>query len=255
MLTTNNLNINIGTKQILFDVNLELESKKFYSILGPNGSGKSTLLKALSGDFEKANSQIVMGDICLSSLSNEVLSTLRAVMPQTVNLDFNFLAKEIVEIALINKVKKDKLDYYVDQSLDLFGVKQLKNREYLTLSGGEKQRVQLSRVIGQIITGNKNQEKYLFLDECTSSLDIFYQHQTLSVIKDIMDPHNICVIAVLHDINLSMQYSDNLILLNNGKITEKVPVDLLTSKMIYDLYKLKVELLKYSNNRRACVAV
>lgn len=246
MIKTEQLDITLESKKILSDISVSFETGKFFSILGPNGAGKSTLLKALSGDIDFVQNQVEMENKLLSDYSPKEMANHRSVMPQSIHLDFPFLVSEIIEMSLLENVAHQDREKYVIQALELFDVVHLKDRNYLTLSGGEQQRVQLSRVLAQITLKKDQTPRYLFLDECTSSLDLAHQHQVFERVREIVEEANICAIVVLHDLNLASQYSDELILMQNGQIVKKGDKDeVLTSELIESVYDFAVEIMPH----------
>lgn len=246
MLKVTQLNITLQKEQILFDVDFQVKTGTIVSILGPNGAGKSTLLKALSGDLPEAKSKVILEGKKLQQYSSTQLASLRSVMPQSIQLDFPFLVSEIIEMSLLKSIKHHERDNYVNEALELFDVVHLKDRNYLTLSGGEQQRVQLSRVLAQISINKNNSPKYLFLDECTASLDLSHQHQVFEVIAKVIKKNNIAAITVLHDLNLASQYSDELVVMKEGKVISQGTVrSILTEKLITDVYGYPIKIIQH----------
>jgi iron complex transport system ATP-binding protein len=135
----------------------------------------------------------------------------------------------------------------------------LSGRDYLTLSGGEKQRVQFARALAQIwelppedprasspqvVASPQPASRYLFLDEPVSSLDIHYQHQFLQIARSLVE-ENIILIAVLHDINLAMLYADRMIFMKEGRIVAEGPSpEIVTPSLIREVFNIPVHLLQ-----------
>ncbi|MGC9385946.1 MAG: heme ABC transporter ATP-binding protein [Hydrogenovibrio sp.] len=248
MLVTENLNIALQGKPILKHIDLTIEPGSMVSILGPNGAGKSTLMKSLSGDLPDALNQVRLEGRRLDEYRVTELANLRAVMPQSVQLDFPFLVSEVIEMSLLTSVSHADRSAYVDRALAMFDVAHLKDRNYLTLSGGEQQRVQLARVMAQIVDKVDQQNRYLFLDECTSSLDLAHQHQVFEVVESVVKKHRIAAMMVLHDLNLASQYSDRLVLMNQGEIVSQGTVsEVLQAERITDVYGYPVQIIPHPN--------
>lgn len=246
MLTTEHLGISLQEKSILKKISLTIEPGTIISILGPNGAGKSTLMKSLSGDIPAGLSQVQLEGRYLNDYSASDLASLRAVMPQSVQLDFPFLVSEVIEMSFIKSLQQNEKSDYVERALSLFDVAHLKDRNYLTLSGGEQQRVQLARVVAQITRKQDNKNRYLFLDECTSSLDLAHQHQVFEVVNKIVKSQNISAIIVLHDLNLAAQYSDKLVLMKQGEIINQGRVDeVLQERSISEVYGHPVNIITH----------
>ncbi len=232
--------------QILFNVDFSIRPGSIVSILGPNGAGKSTLLKSLSGDIDPVIKDIQLEGKSLDKYTAKQLSQMRSVMPQSILLDFPFLVSEIIEMSLLNSGSLQQSDEYVEEALDLFDVTHLKDRNYLTLSGGEQQRVQLSRVIAQVTLTESKAPRYLLLDECTASLDIAHQHQVFDVVSEVVKNHNVAAIMVLHDLNIASQYSDQLVLMQEGKVISQGSVKhVLTKQRISDVYGYPINIMQH----------
>jgi len=248
ILKTKHLNVVSQDEQILYDIDFSVEPGTILSILGPNGAGKSTLLKALSGDIDFVKDKVQLEGKYLNDYSSKELADLRSVMPQSIHLDFPFLVSEVIEMSLLNANTVKERDSYVEQALALFDVTDLHDRNYLTLSGGEQQRVQLARVISQITLNKDNSPRYLFLDECTASLDLSHQHQVFDVVLEVVKKHNVAAIMVLHDLNLASQYSDELVLMKKGKIINQGTVkEVLTEQKISEVYNYPISIIQHPN--------
>lgn len=247
MLKTDQLVYQVEGKIILDQISVEMRSGEMLAVLGPNGAGKSSLLKCLSGDIPSVFDQVTINGQLLSKLSAAEMARIRAVMPQTVHLDFPFLVHEVVEMALSQEVKHSERRLLVKQALKRFDVDNLIDRSYLTLSGGEQQRVQLSRVLAQLLSQpNNRSSKILFLDECTSSLDLAHQHQVFQVVCDLIEEFQLSVLVILHDLNLASQYADRLVLMKSGEIVCQGEVStVLTEHLIDEVYGFKSQVIKH----------
>jgi len=118
-----------------------------------------------------------------------------------------------------------------------------KERNYLTLSGGEKQRVQFARVLAQIWEQPVEGTRYLFLDEPLTSLDINYQQEFLQVAREFTSKDTVLV-AVMHDINLATQYADRLFFLKQGElVAQGKPKDILNESLIKKVFDVNVKLI------------
>lgn len=250
MISVENLNLTLGAKPILQGVSVEVCAGELFVILGPNGAGKSSLLKVLAGEMEAYKSAVQFHQRPLSNYAPRELAQLRAVMPQAVHLDFPFLAQEVVSMA-IPYVAKAEANVRVQEALEIFDVSHLAERNYLTLSGGEQQRVQLARVAAQVLTTAKQAKQahslppLLLLDECTSSLDLAHQQQVFKVLRDLAQDYNMAVIAVLHDLNLASQFADRALLLSEGKTYQQGRVhQVLTQSTIEAVYQTPVEIIE-----------
>lgn len=236
MYNIKNINYRIEKKNILQDISFTVEPKKFLSIIGPNGSGKSTLIKIINKNIHRYDGEIFLHQKNIEQYSYKELAIHRAVLNQSIDFPYHFKVAEIINFSLdihdISVAQKIKIQKLVLEKLDLTDIR---DRDYQTLSGGQKQWVQLARVIAQIFIDkqddkkNKNRinaekanpklkGKFLFLDEPTLNLDIFRQYTLLNLLKDLIQEYKIGVCAVLHDLHQAYLYSDEILILDEGKI-------------------------------------
>lgn len=247
MFKTQKLSVTVNHHTILSSLDVAFSPGKLTVLLGPNGAGKTTLLKSLSGDMPEVLSQVTLSGQSLSTFSSQALSLRRAVMPQTIQLDFPFRVYEVVEMGLINQFPASARIEKVMHALAWFDMEDLTQRNYLTLSGGEQQRVQLARVFAQVGFQSALESRYLLLDECTSHLDLAHQHQVFQLIQSWVAERGIGVIMVLHDLNLAAQYADEILLLNQGKkVYQGTVQQVLTEPHISQVYDIKVSILQHS---------
>jgi iron complex transport system ATP-binding protein len=256
MLKVKGINFSIGKKQILRDINLEFLPGQFNLILGPNGSGKSTLLKILSGELKEYSGEVFYGDKILQSIKKEELAKFRAVMSQQPELSFPLTVEEVVMMGRyphfgFNPTKKDEIicrDVMAKMNIESFS-----DRNYLTLSGGEKQRVQYARVLAQIWEPPATGYRYLFLDEPLTSLDINYQQEFLQIAREFTNDHTVLVI-VIHDINQAIQFADQLFFLKDGKLIANGKVaQILTANLIKDVFNVEVFVIENPVNNKPLV--
>lgn len=248
MLKAQGLRVERQGHAILSNVSMEVSPGQVVAILGANGAGKSTLLHCLSGDIASTQEQVYLNGKSLDSYSVQALAQFRAVMPQTIQMDFAFLVSELVEMGVWQASLSSEKQQRVNESLALFGIETLKQRDYQTLSGGEQQRVQLARVVAQLLqqVSEDALPRYLLLDECTANLDFAHQHQVFEVIRQLASAYQVGVVVVLHDLNLAAQYADHLVLLKHGKLLSQGGVDeMLTPSNVELLYDFPVQVLRH----------
>lgn len=253
MLKAENIHYRIGDKQILNGISAQFNPGQFNMILGPNGSGKSTFLKVFSSEIQKYDGNIFYDDKKIALYKKEELATYRAVMSQQPELSFPLMVEEVVMMGryphfTFNPNKKDTS--ICNQVMERMNLTSFKERNYLTLSGGEKQRVQYARVLAQVWEKPAKGCRYLFLDEPLNSLDINYQHEFLQIAKEFTNNDTVLV-AVMHDINLAIQYSDNLFFLKQGQLmAHGKPNEVLSAALIKDVFNVNATLINnpLSNN-------
>ena len=235
------VSIRVGDKQLLSEVTLQCEPGSVLGIIGENGAGKSTLLNAMAGLSSPSSGHVSINGNTLHDESPASLAKVRAVLPQSSELSFPLAAVEVVRLALsLSSYPLHQQDGLLKHCLDRFDVLDLAERNYLTLSGGEKQRVQLARVTAQLLCHKHTDTQFLLLDEPISALDLYQQYQTLDSIRELADS-GIGIVTILHDLNLASLYCDRIAILKNGRlIANGQPDQVLTETTIQSAFKLDV---------------
>ena len=239
------IDINLNKREILKNISIEVKENEILSIIGPNGAGKSTLLKSLAGDINPTNGNIFYDGININQIDIQERAFTRSVMSQLQPIAFDFSVKEIVEMGWINRGESkyaDQFDDAVQEVILKCGVKDLIDRNFNTLSGGEQRRIHFARTLLQLWRpSNSSDPKYLFLDEPTANLDLTYEIKLLNIVKDVAQ-EGAGVILVLHDLNLAAKFSDKVAILKGGLLIDiGLPKDILKSTLLSDIYEIKVE--------------
>lgn len=241
MLQAKDVHFCIRKKPIIDQVSVDLVPGQLTVILGPNGAGKSTLFKILSGELPCKHGNINYNGRPVNEFKSKQLAQIRAVMPQHSTLSFPFTALEIVELGLLPLDKKHTPTLIEDVMRET-QTWEMRGQLYGNLSGGEKQRVQLARVLVQVWE-RKPFPRYLLLDEPTSSMDIALQHHVLHIMHAIKS-RNIGVLAVLHDLNLAANYADHIILMKNGMIHKQGSCrEIMTSENLETVFGHPIQVL------------
>ncbi len=246
MLSIKNVSYHIGKKVILKNINIDFEPGKFTMILGPNGSGKSSLLKIFSGEINKFDGEVFYGGKNIKTIKKEALAIYRAVMSQQPELSFPLTVDEVVMMGryphfTFKPAKKD--EQICNEVMTLMNLNQFKQRDYITLSGGEKQRVQYARVLAQIWETPVNGYRYLFLDEPLNNLDIKYQQEFLQIAKSFKNENTI-IAAVMHDINMAVEYGDMLVFLKEGNlIAQGNTKQILDEPLIENVFEMQTQII------------
>jgi iron complex transport system ATP-binding protein len=246
MLKAENIFYTIGKKLILSNINVSFQPGEFNMILGPNGSGKSSFLKICSGETNHFEGAVLYDQKNIRKINKEELARCRAVMSQQPELSFPLMVDEVVMMGryphfAFNPNKKDLA--ICDTVIERMNLQDFKDRNYLTLSGGEKQRVQYARVLSQIWEKPANGCRYLFLDEPINSLDINYQQEFLQLAGEFAKNDTVLV-AVLHDINLAIQFADKLFFLKEGElVAQGKPQEIVNEALIENIYGVKPNII------------
>ncbi|WP_032122427.1 ABC transporter ATP-binding protein [Clostridium amazonitimonense] len=236
-LKVDNIDVVLSGTNIVKDISLYVESGQFVGIIGPNGCGKSTLLKSIYKVIKPKQGSIFLDGEDVLKSSPKSISKRMSVVGQFNDLSFDFTVHEMVMMGrtphkhLMESHNKE--DYkIVDAALEKVDLLSYSDRSYLTLSGGEKQRVILARAIAQ-------EPKFLVLDEPTNHLDIKYQLQILSIVKSL----KVGTLAALHDLPLAATYCDILYVVKNGEIvTYGKPDEILTKELVKKVFEIDCEI-------------
>ncbi len=205
-ISAKNISYQLNNKIILDDINLDLHFGEVTTLLGPNGAGKSTLLKILCDEIE-SNNEIRYFNKKKEEWNKSLLAPQLGILPQQSSLSFAFSVSEVVELGGLPLDLPNKILAPLTQSMmQKTGINHLAERLYPSLSGGEKQRVHLARVLTQV---SQYKQKIVMLDEPTSALDLSHQHNTLRLARELA-AEGAAVIVVLHDLNSAAQYSDRV---------------------------------------------
>jgi iron complex transport system ATP-binding protein len=242
MLKVDNLCYGVEQKEIISNICLEIDKGEFVGLIGPNGSGKSTLLKNIYKVLKPLGGTAYLKGKSILEMSNKEAAQEIAVVAQENNTGFDFSVNEIVLMGrhpykrLFERETRED-EEIVERALKRVGMDLMAERSFISLSGGEKQRVLIARALVQ-------DTEFLILDEPTNHLDIGYQINIMDLIKNL----EITTFAAIHDLNIAALYCDRLIVLNDGVIiTSGVPNEVLTFELIKDLFGIEVEF--YTNRR------
>lgn len=228
-----------GSVKVLENVTFSISSGEFVGLLGPNGSGKTTLLKAISRTLRPKVGAVYLNETEIYSMRSREVAKNIAVVPQSLNLSFEFTALDIVLLGRHPHINRFKFESERDLAIakwamELTNTWHLAERQINELSGGERQRVMIARALAQ-------EPKVLLLDEPTTHLDINNQLEIMDLLRGLCVRDKLVVLAVFHDFNLAARYCDYAILLRNGKIVSIGSVDeVLTSENIKEVFQVDV---------------
>lgn len=249
MFKAQNISRTMGDKILLEDCDLEILPGRFTAVVGPNGAGKTTLLKIMAGEIQASRGTVRLNKKPIQTYKNRELSTLRAILPQHTVINFPFTIEQVIEIGRYpyhsTRLENEKI---IEEVKELTQLQSLSGRFYQTLSGGEKQRVQLARVIAQL-WDDSSQPKYLLLDEPTSSLDLAQQQHLLNLAKRLCE-RAIGVMTILHDLNLALQFADDILFLKKGKtVAQGSCQEIINPEVIAETFSHPVQLLENQGHK------
>lgn len=211
----------VGGTPILHDVSVRFARNRFNVVLGPNGAGKSTLLKIATGLLAPTAGTVFYDGRAIADFDADELARRRGVLSQHVEMAFPLPVEDVVLMGRYphySRVPTAHDRAIVRDALELVGMTARRAQPYPTLSGGERQKVQLARVLAQIWNAREaGGHALLFLDEPTTSLDVHYQLHLLDVARDLLR-HDHTVIAILHDLNVALEYGDRFFVIADGRL-------------------------------------
>lgn len=223
----------------LKQVNLKLAQGKITTIIGPNGSGKSTLLGVMSRNYQPDRGQVILDGKQLSQYTPKELARKIAIVHQHNEAPFDLTVEKLISYGRIPhqsffaQSNQEDLDA-VEWALECTNLQEKRKLTLDALSGGERQRVWIAMMLAQ-------KTPFLFLDEPTTYLDIYYQLDILELVKKLNETYGITVVMVLHDINQALRYSDRLIVMKNGKIMlQGSPLEIMTEEAMKTIYGVDV---------------
>ena len=243
MLIINNLSVSLEQKDILRNISLHIESGEFVSIIGPNGAGKSTFLKAVSGLIDIRQGDITLKNKKINQYSKKELAKIITLIPQETVLQFDLSVEEMVLMG-----RFPYLDYWGNYTLEdrqLTGVileklhiHHLSSRSFNSLSGGEKQKVLIARALAQ-------DSSIIMLDETLSFLDMNHQIETMELLSKIHLEDRKTIILISHNLNLSNEYSDRIVIFKNGQLmADGTPRELINKEMLSAAFGAEIDMLQ-----------
>ena len=215
-------------------VSLQVARGEFVGLIGPNGSGKSTVLKNVYRALRPDSGRILLDGEDLLKMPFRESARRMAVVGQENEVPFDFTVEEIVAMGRSPYKKlfdpdNDHDREMVHHALEHLGMAHMAKREYLNLSGGEKQRVLIARAIAQ-------ENDFFVLDEPTNHLDISYQMQIFDFIKRL----NVTVLSAVHDLNMAALYCDRIYVMEHGKVVlQGTPEEVLTPENLFRVYGVR----------------
>lgn len=229
-----------AVRNILENVTFDVQQNECIAILGNNGAGKSTLLKCIDRICPPEEGIVLVDGRNVYKMSKTMMAQNIAYVPQ----NSSFVNMTVFDSILLGRkpyIKWDATsedrqivcDIIQKMKLDDFAM-----RTVSELSGGEAQKVMLARALAQ-------EPKLLLLDEPTSNLDPRNQHEVLRTVKKIAQEHDICVVIIIHDLNLAIRYCDRFVFLKDSRVFSYGGLETMTPENIEEVYKMHVHIIEY----------
>lgn len=228
-------------RAILEDASVEVHDGEVHALVGPNGAGKSTLFGVLAGDVTATSGEALLDGRPIGEYHARDLARVRAVLLQQNAVTFPFTVTQVVEMGRApwrRTPHEHDDDAIIRKAMDDTDVTALDHRAIPSLSGGERARVALARVLAQA-TG------ILLLDEPTAALDLKHQEDVLAIARR-RAREGAAVAVVLHDLNAALSSADRVTLLSAGRVVATgAPSDVLTAERIEQVYDQPVDVFPH----------
>ncbi len=228
----------VRDKAFIENLNINIPKGKITTILGPNGSGKSTLLSILSTYNKPSKGDVFIGDKNLKTLKTKEVAKLIATVHQHNESPEDLDVKTLISYGRVPHHKhctnqKDEDEKIINWAISSTNLDDIKDKKVMSLSGGQRQRAFIAMALAQ-------KTDILLLDEPTTYLDIFHQIEVLDLVKKLNEEYKMTIVMVLHDINQAIKYSDNIVIMKDGKIIEEgKPENVINEKTIKTVYNVE----------------
>jgi iron complex transport system ATP-binding protein len=234
--------VELGGKDVVDGVDLDVAHGEWVALIGPNGAGKTTLIRAIARLVGFGGS-IALGGRSTEAMSRTELSRMLAVVPQEPSTPPWMTVGEYVLIgrtphlgAFGREGRRDR--EAAARALERLDLLEWRERPLGTLSGGEKQRVVVARALAQ-------EAQIVLLDEPTAALDIGHQQQALDLLDVLRLQSGLTLVAAMHDLTLGAQYADRMVLLDRGRVVaDGPPRDVLTEELIARHYDASIQIVE-----------
>jgi iron complex transport system ATP-binding protein len=249
-LAVHGVSVSLGGQPVLHDVSLAVRPGEWLAVVGPNGSGKTTLLRVIAGSLRSATGLVELGGQDARTLRRRLRAQQFALVPQTPIIPPGMTASEYVLLGrtpflhpLAQEGARDLAA--AAEAMARLELHDFVDRELMSMSGGERQRVFLARALAQ-------GAPILLLDEPTTALDVGHQQQVLDLVDELRSHHDLTVVSTLHDLTLAAQYADRLVLLDRGRVVvEGTATDVLTEEHLARYYGARVHVVQDADGRPA----
>ena len=236
LVTAQGLTVKLAGRLVLRDVSLALSPGHLVALVGPNGAGKTTLLRALAGLVPSSGVVHVRGD-ALSSLSLRERARRFAYLPQGHLVHWPLPARDVVALGRYPHGATDparltaKDTDAVFRAMQAADVMEFSERRVTELSGGERSRVALARVLAV-------EAPVILADEPTSSLDPRHQLDVMKTLRAAADKAAL-VMVVTHDLGLAARFADTVLVLSDGRlVSQGVPAEALSEQVMAEVFRI-----------------
>lgn len=237
------LTYDVDGARLVEEVNIEAHRGELVAVLGPNGAGKSTVIGLLAGDLRPTHGSVHYSDADVARLSVGERALHRGVFSQRSPFDVPLTALNVVALGRYPhrhdaSITPEQDAAFIGAAMEATDTAHLAHRSYSSLSGGERTRVAIARVLAQ-------DTPIALLDEPTTALDVYHEVQILRILRDAADAGK-AIIAVHHDLNSAMTYADRVVVMASGKVVaDGIPEEVLTADLLASVYGVPMAVLDH----------
>lgn len=220
---------------VLEQISFDAEEGQCIAVLGNNGAGKSTMIKCMNRILQPQEGAVVICGRDVQKLKRQTIAQDMAYVAQQ-NESGQFTVYDAILLGRKPYIKLNPTEEdhkIVRNVIGRMGLEPFTLRYLDELSGGELQKVMLARALAQ-------QPKVLMLDEPTSNLDLRNQYEVLRIIREIAIEDKICVVIVIHDLNLALRYCDQFLFIKDCSVYSIGGVDTVSRDTINEVYGMNV---------------
>ena len=240
MIKLSNISLAIQDKKILDDISLEIDSGKIVGLIGPNGAGKTSLLKILANVEDRYTGQYSFNEKQINEYASKDLAKRFGYLPQDATAHWPLKVQRLIELGRLpyqgySKQLSSEDIKAVSEASKLTEVEHLSDRIATTLSGGERTRVFLARLLAA-------KPEIIFADEPIAALDPYHQLHIMEILQA-HAKNGGTVVVVLHDMSLAARFCDELVLLDKGRLIKTGEItDLLKDELLQQTYGVNLKL-------------
>ncbi|MGL5150571.1 MAG: ABC transporter ATP-binding protein [Clostridium sp.] len=238
-----------SNKTVVDKASFTIEKGKITSLIGPNGAGKSTVLSMMTPILKPDGGEVIIEGKELSKWDSKEFAKKVGILRQANSINIRLTIEELVgfgRFPYCDGRLKDEDKRYVDEAINYMELDDIRNKYLDELSGGQRQRAFIAMVIAQ-------NTEYIFLDEPLNNLDIKHSVQMMKVLKRLAKEMNKTIVIVMHDINFASCYSDNIVVLKNGRVVKEANAyEVIDKNILEEIYEIDFK-IENVNGNKICV--
>jgi iron complex transport system ATP-binding protein len=249
LIELDSIGLALDGRAIIKNVSLQVFPGEVLAWVGPNGAGKSSILSVMAGDVRATSGTATLGGKHVGKYRPDEAARVRSVLMQSNQVSFPFTVQEIVEMGRAPWARTPELaddDALIQDALRLADVEHLVERRFNQLSGGEKARVSLARVLAQ-------RTPVMLLDEPTAALDLRHQESVMRAIRTFANA-GCAIVVVLHDLSIAAGYADRIAMIVGGKLDAiGTPDEVIVADRVSRVYGVDVDIESVGNPKRPVI--